>query len=402
MGKIKKWYRSIPIWLALFLFLIVALLIASFISSRITLAANEMSFDIQAKYLTVSQDLTQSNNDVTYTEDSAGEMVHYDFNYDEYTELDWRWYQIYRFILRFASAVIYSVCILAAVLLFYNTKLKKPLAELTNASNRIAENKLDFTLDYSGSDEMARLCTAFEKMRSALDENNQRMLHMIDQRKQLNDAYTHDLRTPIAVLKGYTDMLNKYIPTGKMTQAEVLESICTMSTHVSRLEQFTESMNTVQKLDDLTLQKAKVNTDEFIGHLRETAEILCQTSGLSCEFMSEAKTDTLFLDAGAVIQVYENLMSNAIRFARSTVTIKCGCEDNTFFISVSDNGKGFTEKELLKADHPYYSGEAQKQGYHFGLGLHICRTLCEKHDGRMQMDNLANSGAIITASFSIL
>lgn len=399
MGKIKTWYRSIPVWLAMFLFIISALLIASFITSKITVAANEMSFELQAKYITVSRDLTQSDNDVIYSGDDVDEVLHYDFNHDEYTESDWRLYQTYRFILRFAAAFIYSVCVLAAVLLFYFTKLKKPLMVLTNASNQIAENELDFTLDYTGSDEMARLCAAFEKMRSALDENNQRMLRMIDQRKQLNDAYTHDLRTPIAVLKGYTDMLAKYIPNGKMSKAEVLETVSTMSTHVARLEQFTESMNTVQKLEDLTLQKTEVNADEFIGHLRESADILCQTAGLACEFVSEIKADMLCLDASAVIQVYENLMSNATRFARSMVTIRCSCEDNAFFVSVTDDGKGFTDKELLKAEQPYYSGEQQKQKHHFGIGLHICKTLCEKHGGRMQISNSSDGGAVVLVSF---
>lgn len=399
MNKIKKWYRSIPIWLAMFLFLISALLVASFITSRVTIEANERCFELQAKYIIVSRDITQSDNDVIYSGDGVDEVLYYDFNYDEYTESDWKLYQTYRFALRFASAFIYSICILATVLLFYYTKLKKPLEVLNNASKRIAENELDFTLDYSGSDEMARLCEAFEKMRSALDENNRRMLYMIDQRKQLNDAYTHDLRTPIAVLKGYTDMLTKYIPTGKMSQIEILETVSTMSTHVSRLEQFTESMNTVQKLEDIVLQKTMVNVDEFIGHLQESASILCQINGLDCEFVSEVKGNTLCLDASAVIQVYDNLMSNAIQFAQSKVTIRCGYESDCFFVTVSDDGKGFTEKELLKADQPYYSGEAQKQKYHFGIGLHICRTLCEKHGGSLRLENSYKGGAVITAFF---
>lgn len=401
MGKIKKWYYSIPICPALFLFLISALLIASFITTKITVIANERSFELQAKYITVSRDLTQCDNDVIYSGNSMEEVLHYDFNYDEYSETDWQLYQNYRFIMQFAAAFIYSVCILVTVLLFYFTKLKKPLAVLTNASNRIAANELDFELDYSGSDEMARLCAAFEKMRSALDENNQRMLHMIDQRKQLNDAYTHDLRTPIAVLKGYTDMLTKYIPIGKMSQAEVLETVSTMSTHVSRLEQFTESMNTVQKLEDLMLQKAEVNAGEFIGHLQESADILCQTSGLACAFVSDVQEDTICLDASAVIQVFENLLSNATRFAQSLIRIRCSCKGNSFFISIADDGKGFSEKELLKADQPYYSGEQQKQEHHFGLGLYICKTLCEKHGGTMQMSNSSDGGAVIVVSFLI-
>lgn len=401
MGKIKKWYRSIPIWLALFLFIIAALLIASFVSGKVTNGVSELSMKIWAKYLTVEYDVSKEEAEVTYGGVNSEEIIHYNFNYDKYSDEDMRLYQIYGVIQRFFSAFVYSVTILVAVLLFYFTKLKKPLSILTKASDRIAESELDFSLDYAGSDEMGRLCSAFDKMRSALDENNQHMLRMIDERKQLNDAYTHDLRTPIAVLKGYTDMLTKYLPTGKMSQEEVLETVGTMSVHVSRLEQFVESMNTVQKLEDINIQKETVNTDEFIGHLKESADILCQSNRLACEFYVSAIASTLCLDAGAVLQVYENLLSNAIRFAWSKVTIQCECKTGVFSITVSDDGRGFSEKELLKADKPYYSGESQKEEYHFGLGLHICRTLCEKHGGRLKLENNPQGGAKITVWFKI-
>lgn len=401
MGKIKKWYRSIPIWLALFLFIIAALLIASFVSGKVTNGVSELSMKIWAKYLTVEYDVSKEEAEVTYGGVSSEEIIHYNFNYDKYSDEDMRLYQIYGVIQRFFSAFVYSVTILVAVLLFYFTKLKKPLSILTKASDRIAESELDFSLDYAGSDEMGRLCSAFDKMRSALDENNQHMLRMIDERKQLNDAYTHDLRTPIAVLKGYTDMLTKYLPTGKMSQEEVSETVGTMSVHVSRLEQFVESMNTVQKLEDINIQKETVNTDEFIGHLQESADIFCQSNRLACEFYVSVIASTLCLDAGAVLQVYENLLSNAIRFAWSKVTIQCECKTGVFSITVSDDGRGFSEKELLKADKPYYSGEAQKEEYHFGLGLHICRTLCEKHGGRLKLENNPQGGAKITVWFKI-
>ena len=407
MGKIKKWYRSIPIWLAMFLFIVSALLIASFISSQVIATVNEPYIKMQFKYATVAE-ITQDDNGVIlddgkiiYNSDDMTGMVEVDYHHDRYSDEDWRLYQTYKLILQYSPFVIYSLCILGTVLLFYFTKLKTPLKALTKASDRIAENELDFCLDYSGYDEMAKLCAAFEKMRSALDENNRQMLRMIDERKQLNDAYTHDLRTPIAVLKGYTDMLTKYLPAGRMPQEEVLETIKTMSTHVSRLEQFVDSMNTVQKLEDIAIQKEPVPARVFLEHLRESASILCQSSGLTCQFDAPISAETLYLDPAAVIQVYENLMSNATRFARSKVMIWCDCKENTFSISVSDDGKGFSEKDLRKADKPYYSGKTQKQEYHFGLGLHICRTLCEKHGGKLCLENVSQGGARITAWFSI-
>lgn len=401
MDKIKKWYRSIPIWLALFLFVVVALLFASVCSARITQTVTTLSTELQAKYMTFTSYDDVDDPDVSYKLNDQDTIVQYNFNYDKYSEADRHLHHLYRFTLRFTPIFFYSAFLIAAILLFYFTKVKRPLSLLTLVSDKIAENELSFQVEYPGTDEMARLCAAFEKMRFSLDENNKHMLHMIDQRKQLNDAYTHDLRTPIAVLKGYTDMLAKYIPNGKMSETEVLETISTMSSQVARLEQFVESMNAVQKLEDLAIQKIEVNTTEFIGHLEETAEILCQSNGLACMFTARLNADNLYLDAAAVIQVYENLMSNAVRFAKKNVTVECGYTAPFIILTVSDDGNGFSEKDLLKASQPYYSGETSKQNYHFGIGLYICKTLCEKHGGMLKLANKASRGAEVKAYFNI-
>lgn len=394
MDKIKRWYRSIPLWLALFFIIAAALLLATFAANGTTRIAIEKSNEIQNRYLTGEIAKGSETDDVTI-------RWNVDFHYDDYSKEDMGAYQAYSSIQKYASLFWYSVCVGAGVLIFYFTKLKKPLSLLSNASSRIAENELDFMLDYSGSDEMAKLCAAFEKMRTALDENNQKMLHMIDERKQLNDAYTHDLRTPIAVLKGYTDMLIKYLPEGKLPQDEVVATAKTMSTHVSRLEQFVDSMNTVQKLEDLSIHPEPVLSKEFLEHLSESANMLCAGCGLTCLFEAPIHQKELLIDSAAIVQVYENLLSNAVRFAKAKVNIRCVCGINSFSITVRDDGKGFSDRDLIKAAHPYYSGQGEKQEYHFGLGLHICRTLCEKHGGKLEIANAPKGGGKITAQFSM-
>lgn len=68
-----------------------------------------------------------------------------------------------------------AACTLAAALFFYRRKLKRPLALLTEASGKIAENNLDFSVEYDRADEMGALCGAFEQMRAALEENQKEM-----------------------------------------------------------------------------------------------------------------------------------------------------------------------------------------------------------------------------------
>lgn len=390
MVKMKKIYNSIPLWLMLFLMIAAALLIAGIGTYLISSAARNKANEIQGRYITATY--VETNGDVMYSFD-------FDFHYENYTSEDMRIYKISRFIENYAYLFLYSICIVSAVIAFYITKLKRPLRILRNASRRISENELDFTVDYTGSDEMSKLCESFEIMRSALMENNEKTLRILDERKQLNDAYTHDLRTPIAVLKGYAEMLVKFLPSGRFSESEVMDTVRTMSLQIKRLEQFVDSMNTVQKLDDINIQKKEVPAGEFLNHLRGTAELLCQSENLICKFETEVNSEVIFADASAVTQVFENLIGNSIRFAKSKITVRCLTDKNAFSISVIDDGKGFSEKELLMATKPYYSGKSQNDEVHFGLGLHICRTLCEKHGGALRLENTPQRGAKVTAIF---
>lgn len=406
MGKIKdrvkSWYRSIPLWLAIFLLASAALITASLASNRVTSAAKAKMSQLNLQYIMI-QDRTPGDSGIVYetVTGERGETLFYKVDIDGMSPGDERLYRICRWVIQYAPVFLYSVSLLTAVLLLYFTKLKKPLAMLVNASEKIAEKDFAFSLNYPGRDEMAKLCGAFERMRCALDENNLRLSRMIEERKQLNDAYTHDLRTPIAVLKGYTDTLSEYLPTGELPRERVIETVHTMSAHVERLRQFVDSMNTAQKLSDLPIQRETVPTGDLITGLRETTTLLGEKQSISCTITSDIEAATLNIDPAAVTQVYENLLSNAVRFARERILVELEAGEKVFSLRITDDGRGFSPKELSGADRPYFSGEQTEGPYHFGLGLYICHTLCEKHGGSLTLANAPGGGACVTAVFSL-
>ena len=95
-------------------------------------------------------------------------------------------------------APVYSaLCILAAVFLFYRNRLKAPLDILKRASEKISQNDLDFTVFYDRKDEMGELCASFEAMRLVLAGSFSEMWRSMEERKHLNAAFAHDLRTPL-------------------------------------------------------------------------------------------------------------------------------------------------------------------------------------------------------------
>jgi len=291
-----------------------------------------------------------------------------------------------------AAAPVYSaLCVIAAALLFYRNKLKEPLAELKAASEKISNNDLDFQLDYYSKDELGQLCNSFEIMRSALANNFSEMWRQMEERKRLNAAFAHDLRTPLTVLKGYDEMLQS--SGDPMTK----DTAVTMGKHISRMESYVSSMSQLQRMEDSKPEYEYISLKPFLSSLYESADILCTQSGKTLALQNEVSASRLYLDSSFVSQVCSNLISNAVRYARTAVTLSFALQHNGLLLSVSDDGKGFDENGLHKAADPYFT-EERGSSEHFGLGLYICKLLCEHHGGYLRIDNITG-GAKVSAFF---
>lgn len=296
------------------------------------------------------------------------------------------------------SVGIYPVCFIVFIILtsilFYRRQLYKPLMILNNAADNIAENNLDFSIAYDKDNELGKLCVSFEKMRVALKENNIEMWRQVEERKRLNAAFSHDLRTPLTVLKGQSEILSQYAP--KMSEDKIIETAETMKRHIIRLETYVNTMNDLQRLEDVEIKKELVSVKEIEQQVCMIGTVICKDK----EFVVSQNLSgisSIKIDMSVFMQVYENLLSNAIRYAKNKIEVAIDKTDNILLLTVVDDGGGFTTKDLSNAMKPFYKAESQPNNGHFGMGLNICKTLCEKHGGYLQLSN--ENGAKIVAAF---
>ncbi|MGL4337223.1 MAG: ATP-binding protein, partial [Turicibacter sp.] len=84
---------------------------------------------------------------------------------------------------------------------------------------------------------------------------------------------------------------------------------------------------------------------------------------------------------------------------QGSIWVNCNIVNKELIVEVIDDGPGFTSEGLLNAMNPFYKEQENVNNAHFGLGLHICRLLTEKHGGYLKLDNHHPSGAKITANF---
>lgn len=294
-------------------------------------------------------------------------------------------------------------CVWLACTMFYKREIETSLKTLFWASEKISQNCLDFQVQVSSKNELGQLCRSFEDMRAALYQNNQEMWRMLEERKRLNAAFSHDMRTPITVLKGYTDLLEKYIPDGKITEEKMLEVLDMMSAQIGRLESYTQKMSALQKLEDITSQPKNVEWISFIEKCHGIGTMLrelSQKDTLQVVYQEGTPGETLCIDEELILEVYENLVSNAIRYAKSRVWICIQIAEEFLEMIVEDDGKGFSQEALSRGANPFYREEKDSQT-HFGLGLYICKVLCEKNGGELLIEN-GETGGKVTARFRIL
>ena len=284
-----------------------------------------------------------------------------------------------------------------AAAIYYRVKLRVPILQLQKGMKRIQDNNLDFSMEYNSDDELGQLCGSMEKMRRELCHNNRALWETLRQRKLLNASVAHDLRTPITVLRGYIDFLEKNIPQDKLTQEMLLDTVSSMRGAVLRLESYVECVRDVEKIEGIEIRREQQETALLLNEIESNISQLGNDKRI--DFLTDISLPSVNLDKSVLFRVLENLLQNAMRYMDKQIIVEIYQKGNLFFMSVKDDGKGFSEEELQQAANMFYGNE--KGNEHFGIGLGVCRLLCEKHGGFLQIGNNEISGAYVTAALDI-
>lgn len=293
------------------------------------------------------------------------------------------------------------LCIGLMGTIFFRFELKKPIETLMRSAEEISKGNLDFEVSYPKENEMGLLCKAFDDMRKSVLESNSQLWHNLEERKRINSAFSHDLRTPLTVLKGYTEFLQNY-SADKISEEKYKSVLEMMSGQINRLENYTVKMNSLQKLEDIVPTPKDIYTDEIKKILSETGSLVCKNYSRNFTLKMNVSDNTLFLDSEIIMQVYENILSNSARYAGENVKAEVFLTDNSNLqINVYDDGAGFSEDTLKHGTEPFFRGNKSEANSktHFGLGLYICKILCEKCGGTLTLSN-TETGGKVTAKFS--
>lgn len=278
--------------------------------------------------------------------------------------------------------------------LYYKWKLQIPLEHLKNGMYHISQQDLDFQIPYTSNDELGQLCDTFEHMKNEIYRSNRKMWDMLQERKALTASVSHDLRTPITVINGYLDYLEKSIERDTLSNDTLQTTIKNMAEAVERLKRYVECVKDIQKIEDIEIRQENCNLKELISNITREFSILATQNNRKFIIQDFSKSVYISTDKAMLLKVLENIFDNALRFSREKIIFSIEEKQEYLYFSIQDDGIGFTTEELKSATSFFFSSATN--GGNFGIGLSICKILCEKLGGDMCLDNTTEHGAIIT------
>lgn len=296
--------------------------------------------------------------------------------------------------------IIFSIAgILLCGFFFYRRKLLLPLGMLSEATQQILDQNLDFNLRYDSEDEMGVLCSSFEQMRLKLSENYSEMWNMLEERRLLQASIAHDLRNPIAVIEGYTEYLQLNLKKGRLSEQRILKIAENINMSAKRLDNYTESVRTLNQMEDIELERQKISASDLLSDIEDDFKIIAQKKNIDFRISTLLSNEEICIDTSVLYRVLENVFNNAMRYAKQCINLDVSLNGQKLLFAIVDDGDGFSD-ETLSEQRKLLLAKASEDG-HLGMGLAISRILCKKHGGSLEIGNNEMHNAVVKIIFSV-
>ena len=280
--------------------------------------------------------------------------------------------------------VLYTALALAALILFLNyfmvNKMLNPVRLLKQGAERIRQGDLSYRVKSNLQDELGELTESINHMADSLQS-------MLEAKRQLLMAISHELRTPITKAK----LRMEFMP----------ES--------DEKDQLKEDINEIDLLISDLLEAERLNNDHsalvservlLANFIRSIGESFKSNNG---EIEIEIPVNDLEfeIDKLRIRLLITNLLNNAVRHGKGNlINVRVSFSGDRGIIEVKDNGEGISEEHITQITEPFYRADSARQRNTggFGLGLYLCRLIAQAHGGEMIIVSQEGQGTQITVN----
>ncbi|MGZ3538345.1 MAG: sensor histidine kinase [Thermodesulfobacteriota bacterium] len=286
---------------------------------------------------------------------------------------------------------------------FLAHKALKPVDDITQTARMITSKNLNQRINPPKvKDEISRLIETFNEMISRLDQSFQQM-------KQFSSDASHELKTPLTILKGEVEVMLRR----ERTSHEYQQTLKSNLEEINRMSQIVEDLLTLSKADtgEIGLNKEDINLTEILNEVVAQMNRLASSKKLDLSSSNHDEDIHLFGDALRLRELFINLIENGIKYTEEGGSIRIFLQKvssarnqsgwlerekgELVKIIVSDTGIGIAQEDQERIFDRFFrvdKARSREQGGS-GLGLSICKWIVEAHQGDIEVESELGKGS---------
>lgn len=291
------------------------------------------------------------------------------------------------------SMMVSILLIFVVLTFFYANKLRQQLRPILRATEKIAEQDLDFQTSQSTIKEFNQVLSGLDHMRVALRESLMENWKAEQDKQNQISALTHDLKTPLTVARGNAELL-------AMTplDAEQMDLLEHFQKGITQVDAYVKELSELNKMSlTKTLTLEDISVREFVEDIYDQTLSLAQTKQINVAFdKKDIKKEIIgHWDRSLLNRAFMNIVANAVEHtpSGSQLLLTARVEEDEFTFICLDSGPGFSLESLEKATQLFYQEDKSRQSRnHSGLGLTIANDIIRLHHGSLSLSNDDNTG----------
>lgn len=266
----------------------------------------------------------------------------------------------------------------------------RPFDQMKDFAEKISAGDLSVPLKYQRSNYFGEFTWAFDSMRSEITKLRASEKEAMENNKTVIATLSHDIKTPISSIRAYIEALSANLDTSYEQRERYFRVITRKCDEVSKL---TDDLflHSISDLDKLKITPEKIEIVSFMN------KIITEISAGQEDVHIQDTDFVCYVDAdrNRLMQIAENLINNARKYAKSDIDISITREDSTVALHFRDYGNGIPDENMPFIFDKFYRGNNCGSEQGSGLGLYIVKYITEKTGGTVELFNHSNGLEVV-------
>lgn len=274
------------------------------------------------------------------------------------------------------------------------TLLTRPLRKLIKASKEIGMGNLSYRSNLQSEDEIGELSEAFDKMAAELENTIVLLKESAEQKEMFMGAFTHELKTPMTSIIGYSDLLR----TQKLSEKDRADALDYIFSEAKRLENMSLKMLDLFVADKREITLKAYSPANLTRYVVKHLQNMYEKNNVKIEV--NAQKGKCLLEPDLFQTLLINLLDNAKKSMEQggMIVVTVSMTSKGCILSVADNGRGIPKESLKHLTEAFYrvdKSRARRRGS-AGLGLALCEKIVLLHHGAMEFESAEGAGTKVT------